>query len=232
MSICKAFLLRKEHMISASWLHWYTEGRGRFNNIHSGRVQVQGVIGLKNAVGFNDYITWQSTSMSSSLTWPQTSNCGPRDPGLQRPCYQKPSFTSNNDNYSDWSNTCEVRYQLLDPQALSRAKFHCFLHGNCSLKHYFVPYSLSFGMSLCSFLWVLRFYKTEVMSFWETSFQDFCILSKCQSNDQGDFTPWWNYKYEFNKNATWELKKNVNGADTAWFSGHSPLSCHWILTGP
>lgn len=40
-------------------------------------------------------------------------------------------LTCNNDNYSDWWNTCWMRCQPAGPTALWRAEFYCFLHGNC-----------------------------------------------------------------------------------------------------
>lgn len=43
----------------------------------------------------------------------------------------KSKSTCNNDNYSDWRNTWEVRCQPTGPTALRRAEFYCFLHGNC-----------------------------------------------------------------------------------------------------
>lgn len=83
----------------------------------------------------------------------------------------KSKLTHNNDNYSDCWHICRVRCQSTGPTALLRVEIYCFLHGDI-----FHPSTFWFLIHSPVECWdLLHFWKTEIMSFWETSFRDFQI---------------------------------------------------------
>lgn len=166
MSICKAFLLGREHKTSMPWLHCPVR-EGALLQLHMGKVNSLASTrpgGLGNSSIRSS--SWRSEGNTQEL-FPDLAS------GLQglwkRPrAHVTSQLICKKDDYSDWRNTLEVMCQPTGPTAsegrvLLLSPWKRFLPST-----YFAPYSLPCGMSFVISSEKLHFSRTEVMSFSET----------------------------------------------------------------